>query len=396
MTFFPFQAAGANPQVAMTAAVAVGFGFGFVLERAGFGDARKLARQFFGTEMVMLKVMFTAIVTAALGVVVVAGFGGLDLRSLSGSVASETFLWPMIAGGFLIGVGIITSGYCPGTSLVGIASGKLDALVAYGGVLVGQVIWAELETHGPFARFHASGALGHVYLYDLVRLPPVAVGAALVAVAIGAFLLGEKVERMLGAAATTDPAPRRWVFAGAGAIGLLGLVTLLLPIGTAAVPAAAAPRRIAAPELARRVLSEPWKVRVLDVRPLADCAAQRVPGAECAPAATLKDLALADVSAARDLVIVGAGDLAETPAEVREYRGNVLVLDGGFESWRSFALVPPAPPAPGAGASEQESFRLRAGLQAALTGMKAAPPPPAAAGGAAPAKRKAGGGGCSG
>ena len=44
MTFFPFQAASENPQVAMALAVLVGFGFGFVLERAGFGDARKLAR----------------------------------------------------------------------------------------------------------------------------------------------------------------------------------------------------------------------------------------------------------------------------------------------------------------------------------------------------------------
>ena len=395
MTFFPFQAAVENPQVAMVAAVAVGFGFGFVLERAGFGDSRKLARQFFGTEMVMLKVMFTAVVTAVLGTVVVSGFGALDLRALADSVSSETFLWPMIAGGFLIGVGIITSGYCPGTSLVGIASGKLDALLAYAGVLVGQVIWAELETRGPFARFQTSGALGHVYLYDLLRVPPAVIAAALVAVAIGAFLLGEKIERMLGAPPETERAARRWVFTGVGAVGVLALVTLLLPIGTAAVPAAAA-RSITAPALARRVLAEPWNVRILDLRPLEQCAASRVPGAECAPVATLKDLALADVSPARDLVVVAEGDLREPPAEVRVYRGNALVLEGGFEAWRSFALVPPVPPAPGAGAAEQETFRLRAGLQAALTGMKAAPPPAPAAGGAAPAKRKAGGGGCSG
>ena len=167
------------------------------------------------------------------------GVGALDLRALGDSVTSETFLWPMIAGGFLIGVGIISSGYCPGTSLVGIASGKLDAVLAYGGVLVGQVIWAELETHGPFARFHQSGALGHVYLYDLLGIPPAIVAAALVAVALGAFLLGEKVERMLGAAATTEPAPRRWVFGGVAAVGVLALVTLLLPVGTAAVAARA-------------------------------------------------------------------------------------------------------------------------------------------------------------
>jgi len=44
---------------------AIGFGFGFVLEWAGFGDTRKLAGQFYLTEMTVLKVMFTAIVVAA-------------------------------------------------------------------------------------------------------------------------------------------------------------------------------------------------------------------------------------------------------------------------------------------------------------------------------------------
>jgi hypothetical protein len=394
MNLFPFQAPGANPQLAMVAAVAVGFGFGFVLERAGFGNARKLAAQFYGTEMVMLKVMFTAIVTAILGTVVVSGLGLLDLRALADTVTSETFLWPMIAGGLLIGVGIILSGYCPGTSLVGIASGKLDALLAYGGVILGQVLWAELEFRGPVARFHGSGALGHVYLYDLLGVPPAALAAAIVLVAIGAFLLGEKIERLVTRAPAAPSVARRWVFAGAGALGLVGLATLALPIRGAATPAPAG--RISAPELARRVLAEPWKVRVLDVRVLERCAAQRVPGAECAPAPTLKDLQLGDVPAARDLVVVGEADLAAPPPEARAYRGNVLLLEGGFDGWRAWALTAPPPLPAGAGLEEQEAHRVRAGIHAALTGTSAPPPPPPAAAGGAPVKRKASGGGCSG
>lgn len=394
MTFFPFQAPAQNAQVAMLAAVLVGFGFGFVLERAGFGNARKLLAQFYGTEMVMLKVMFTAIVTAILGTVVLAGVGLLDLRALADSVSSEIFLWPMIAGGLLIGVGIVASGYCPGTSLVGIASGKLDAVLAYLGVVVGQVIWAELETRGPIARFHQSGAYGHVYLHDLLGIPPAAVAAVIVLVAIGAFLLGEKVERMVtGTAAAPGPA-RRWVFLGAGAAGAVGLATLILPVSSAATTSTA--RSISAPELARRVLAEPWKVRVLDLRPMADCAKERVPGAECTPQETLKNLELADVSPARDLVLVAAAGLAEPPAEARGYRGRVLLLDRGFEGWREWALAPAPAPPPDAPEPEQQAWRVRAGLRAALTGAGAPPPPPPAAGGAGPAKRKAGGGGCSG
>jgi hypothetical protein len=395
MSFFPFQAAAENPQLGMVLGVLVGFGFGFVLERAGFGNSRKLAAQFYGTEMVMLKVMFTAIVTAVLGTVVFSGLGLLDLRALADSVASDTFLWPMIAGGFLIGVGIIFSGYCPGTSLVGIASGKLDALLAYLGVVIGQVIWAELEFRGPIARFHESGAFGHVYLHDLLRVPPAVVAAAVVAMAVGAFLLGEKIERLVTkAGAVPGPSPRRWVFGGLAGFGVVALATLALPRGTLAGVASTAP--ISADALARRILDEPWKVRVLDVRPMAACAAQRIPGAECAPLETLKDQALGDASPARDLVVVAATGPGKLPAEVLSYPGKVLVLENGFEGWRDYALTAPPPPAPEASEADREAWRIRSGIHAVMTGVKQALPPAVPVPGAVPVKRKAGGGGCSG
>ena len=42
----------------------VGFAFGYTLEMSGFGDSRKLAAQFYFTELTVFKVMFTAIITA--------------------------------------------------------------------------------------------------------------------------------------------------------------------------------------------------------------------------------------------------------------------------------------------------------------------------------------------
>jgi hypothetical protein len=36
----------------------IGFAFGFVLEISGFGNSKKLAAQFYFTEMTVLKVMF--------------------------------------------------------------------------------------------------------------------------------------------------------------------------------------------------------------------------------------------------------------------------------------------------------------------------------------------------
>jgi len=110
----------------------------------------------------------------------------------------------------------------------------------------------------------------------------------------------------------------------------------------------------------------------------------------------LKALSLGDVSPARDLVLVGERDLAEVPAEARAYGGRVLVLERGFEGWREWALAPAPLPAPSAPEAEQEAWRVRSGIRAALTGVQAPPPPTAPAGGGAPVKRKAGGGGCSG
>jgi len=393
---FPFESlAGASRELGLVVGVGIGFGFGFVLERAGFGRAQKLVGQFYGTDMTVFKVMFGAIVTAMLGAVVLSGLGLMDLRAVAGTVTSATYLWPMIAGGLLLGAGFVVSGYCPGTSLVAAASGKLDALATVIGVVAGTLVYGELMAWKGFAAFTESGYLGQLYLYDLLRLPPPVVALFVALMAVGCFVGAERLERIFArdAAPLSPLAPKRFVFAGMGAFAAVGLATLALPAATAATPAPAA--RISAAALARRVIDEPWRLRILDVRPMEACAKARVPGAECAPAATLGKLSLGDVSPAPDLVVVGEGGLAEVPAEVRAFRGEVLVLEGGFPAWSAYALATPEPPAPGASEAELEAYRLRAGIHAAVTGVKA-PPPPAPAAGAAPAKRKAGGGGCSG
>ena len=60
-------------------AVVLGFGFGFCLERAGFGSARKLTAVFYLYDMAVVKVMFTAIVTAMTGIFVLSAAGVLDV-----------------------------------------------------------------------------------------------------------------------------------------------------------------------------------------------------------------------------------------------------------------------------------------------------------------------------
>src|SRR5512140_2748096 len=115
----------------------IGIGFGFALERGGFGSARILTAQFYFTNMRVLKVMFSAVATAALGIALLAGVGLLDLSAVT---IPETFLWPQLVGGLVFGVGFIVSGYCPGTGVVAMASGRFDALMTLVGMLLGSVV----------------------------------------------------------------------------------------------------------------------------------------------------------------------------------------------------------------------------------------------------------------
>jgi len=389
-----------NREFGLVVAVLLGFGFGFVLERAGFGRATKLAAQFYLHDMTVFKVMFTAIITAMLGVMVAAGFGLVSLQGLSESAASYTYLWPHLVGGLMLGAGFLIAGYCPGTSVVATASGNIDGALTFGGVIVGSLLYGEVQPL--LASFHESGEMGHLFLYDALGVSPQLLAVGVTVMAVAMFFGAEKVERIFTRKRNggqdpppTPRRPRRYAFGALGVLTVLALATLAVPT---AINAAA--RRQAATieqqDLARRVLDEPWKLRVLDLRPREACTKQRIPGSECAPAKTLEKLGLAYSNGSRDLVLVGVNTVKD-PRQLEAalaYPGQVLVLRRGFAGWKKYALTKPTPPAADAAAAELAAFRFRAALHSAMTGRK--PPPPAPAKKKyVPKPRKKKGGGCS-
>jgi hypothetical protein len=203
MTLFPFESLSDERRgLGLVLAVVLGSAFGFVLERSGFGRAQKLVGQFYGNDMTVLKVMFTGIATAMLGLVILSGAGVLDLGEVQAFY--PTYLWPMIAGGLALGAGFVMSGYCPGTSIVASASGKLDGLATVFGVVVGSLLYGELEP--ALGAFRRSGELGTYTLARWLGVPAPAVAAIVVVVAVGAFLAAERIERALGRAAAESPA----------------------------------------------------------------------------------------------------------------------------------------------------------------------------------------------
>ena len=177
-------------------AIALGFGFGFVLERAGFGSSCKLTAQFRLTDWSVFKVMFTAIVFTAVGLYLLEQIG---LLTPSGVYVPEPFLWAMAAGGALIGVGFAVGGYCPGTSAVGLMTGRLDAVVFFVGLFIGTFVFASF-----FGQLDALTTAGESTagdrLPELLGLPEWLVLVALVAAAVGVFYLGGWFERKARAA----------------------------------------------------------------------------------------------------------------------------------------------------------------------------------------------------
>jgi hypothetical protein len=168
----------------------IGVGFGAVLEMSGFGDTRKLAAQFYLRDMTVLKVMFTAIVVAA---VLIGGASSLGLLDMGRLFVNPTYLWPGIVGGLIMGVGFVVGGFCPGTSLVAAATLKIDGILFVLGALFGVGIFG--ESVSSFESFWLSSYMGRFTVPDWLGLPVGVVLVLLVAMALFMFWGAEKIER---------------------------------------------------------------------------------------------------------------------------------------------------------------------------------------------------------
>jgi uncharacterized membrane protein YedE/YeeE len=139
---FPLSSTLELSQVAsLGLAALLGVGFGFFLEKAGFGSARKLVAVFYLYDMAVVKVMFTAIVTALAGLFLLAAAGALDLAEL---YVEPTNYPAAIIGGLVFGAGFVIGGYCPGTSVAACATGRLDGMAFLSGIFLAAYGYAEL------------------------------------------------------------------------------------------------------------------------------------------------------------------------------------------------------------------------------------------------------------
>ncbi|MCC6145938.1 MAG: YeeE/YedE family protein [Anaerolineaceae bacterium] len=351
----------------------IGFFFGYVLEISGFGNSKKLAAQFYFKDLTVLKVMFTAIVTAMVLIFLSSAIGILDFNLV---YVPETHLWPGIVGGVIMGVGFIIGGFCPGTSLVSASTLKVDGIVFLIGALFG--VWAFGETVQYYwSWWNSSGYLGRLTLMDVFHLPTGVVVLLVVFMALFMFWGGEQLERIFGKRdMSREPRLR---FAGAGALVLGALAVILIGQPTTAQKwAQIAPLKepvltnrevqIAPGEVLTSMADDALNVILLDVRPETDYNLFHLYGARNVQLEQLDILVpeLLREPPANTVYVVMSNDEQDATLAwmslTAESISNVYILEGGVNNWlRTFAKDEPAiTPVPAA--SDRLAFRFSAAL----------------------------------
>lgn len=336
------------------ASLVIGICFGFALEYAGFSSSRKLAGIFYFRDMTVLRVMFTALITAMLGLSLMVALGWIDL-------ASQVYVLPtiygaQIVGGLVFGVGFALSGWCPGTGVVGVATGKLDALVFLAGVPLGAIIFN--ETYGLTDSLHESSGVQTAFGIDRNVFALLFTLAA-----IAAFYFSEFIERKVaGGGRYLHSTMLRTLSVS---LVIAAVVVFILPTDgqTSSLAAGSVEHQLLeeveseadhmAPEqLATALMQGDSDLLVIDVRPAQEYETYHLPGAVNVPLPALPDYL--ESAGEHSRVVLYSNGMTH-PAQARDalvrlgYQNIYMLTDGlqGFVdrclkpvSLRSFPLTP--------------------------------------------------------
>lgn len=322
----------------------IGIAFGAVLEMAGFGKSTRLAAQFYFKDLTVLKVMFTGIVVAMLFIFLATGLGLLDFNLIW---VNPTYMVPGIVGGLIMGVGFIVGGFCPGTSLVGAVTGKIDAIFFSLGACFGIFVFG--ESVGGFEQFFNSTYMGRYTLMDMFGTSTGVIVISVVLMAIMAFLFAEQAERIFGKRDLKGEPKWRYGVAGGGVV-LAAAVALIGQPTTADKWARLEPDK-AKLLIERAVLIDPAellsltqnrqvKLVMLDVRSEAEYNLFHIRDAQSLPLERLiEQIETLQQNPSNTVVVVMSND--ETRAVeawkllVAESVANAYILGGGINNWIS-------------------------------------------------------------
>lgn len=343
----PFVPDFITDQLNLVVALILGMGFGFVLEQAGFSSSRKLAGVFYGYDFTVLRVFFTAAVTAMSGVLLLGYYGMLDIKAI---YVNPTWLWPAIVGGAIMGLGFVLGGYCPGTSICAMAIGKIDAAVFVLGGLAGVFLFGEF--YPAYQKFNESSALGPLKVFDSLGISAGAFALILIVVAVGAFAVTSWLEKRGNPEAPSLMFPKKLhKFATFGVLSL-GLVLFALPnretrlIGIVSEPEYIANhpvKAMTADELAFRLVDAEPNIQIIDIRPATEFAELALPGSKNIPIDEFfgKDWTLLFSQRHLKKVVVANDEAEERTACLLLNRlgyENCVVLEQGFPTFKQEIL----------------------------------------------------------
>ncbi|GAB2208852.1 YeeE/YedE thiosulfate transporter family protein [Roseibium sp. ROS1] len=118
-------------------AIAIGAGFGFVLDRIGATNPNVITGMLTLRRLNLMKTILLAIGTGSILM-----FGGQMLGLVDvGHMSVKAAYAGVFIGGLLLGVGWAAAGYCPGTAVGAAATGRKDALIYIAGGLFGAATY---------------------------------------------------------------------------------------------------------------------------------------------------------------------------------------------------------------------------------------------------------------
>ncbi len=173
----------------------VGLAFGAVLESSGFSSSRKIVGLFYGYDFTVLRVFFTATVTAMIGLLY---FDYLNLLDLGMIYVLPTYLTAALVGGVVMGLGFILGGFCPGTGICGLAIGKIDALVFVVGLYLGILLFSFVFPY--LGALYESNALGQVKVTESLGVSTALFTFLFLMAALTAFVVVGYIEKRVNKA----------------------------------------------------------------------------------------------------------------------------------------------------------------------------------------------------
>ncbi|MEN3015233.1 MAG: DUF6691 family protein [bacterium] len=148
----------------MLVGLVAGIIFGTILTLAGVIRYEKQVAAVLFKDMTIIKFMFSAAIVGAIGINLLNQLGliSLHLKPLA--------LGAIVFGGILFGLGWALTGYCPGTAVAAIAEGRIHAIFAVIGMIIGSALFINLY---PYVKpLIDLGNFGKLTIYQVANTSP--------------------------------------------------------------------------------------------------------------------------------------------------------------------------------------------------------------------------------